>query len=65
MTNTKITTGTKVTYTNRKGTVLPAIVLEVLPTEVFGQPVAVIEYTGGHVVGVQQRKPLTDLVVVD
>jgi hypothetical protein len=64
MNTEQITTGQTVTYTNRKGNVLPAVVLDILPAEVFGEPMAVIEYTGGHVVGVQQRKKLTELAPV-
>lgn len=64
MTNLDIKVGDKVTYTNRKGNVLPAVVLDILDASVFGEPMAVIEYTGGHVVGVQQRKKFDELTVI-
>ena len=64
MTNTEITPGAKVTYTNRKGTTMTGDVIEILPAEVYGEKLAVVIWLDGPAKGMDQRKKLTELTVV-
>lgn len=57
-----ITTGQTVKYTNRKGTEMTGTVLDVLPAEVFGQELAVVEFIDGPAKGMQKRMKPADLV---
>jgi hypothetical protein len=59
-----ITAGQTVQYTNRKGTVMTGEVVEVLPAEVFGEPLAVVVWLDGPAKGMDQRKKLTELAPV-
>lgn len=58
---TEITTGQRVTYTNRGGETFNATVIDVLSAEVFGKPMAVIEFLDGPIAGQSMRKKLTEL----
>lgn len=65
MTNTDFTTGDKVQYTNRKGTTMNGVVLEVLPpemAEVYGEHLVIVEFLDGPAQGVEKRMKPADLV---
>lgn len=61
---TTITAGSKVQYTNRKGTVMTGDVIDILPAAVYGQPLAVVVWLDGPAKGMDQRKKLDELTVV-
>lgn len=58
-----ISAGQTVTYTNRKGDVFTATVVEILSAEVFGTPRAVVEFLDGPLKGGQKRFKLDELTV--
>ena len=57
----RIAAGTRVRYVNRKGTAMTGEVVEILPAEMFGEPLAVVVWLDGPGKGLDQRKKLTDL----
>lgn len=65
MTNTEITTGDKVTYTNRKGTVITGTVTHVHPAEVYARPTVIVEMHDGPMAGEEKNFAVKDLVIVD